>query len=87
MRLNSLSGRFLGLTLIFVLITEVLIFVPAMARFRISYLQTQLDLAQLGALAQLATLPEGTRQALRPWTEEAQSLLAARGALRRLGEG
>lgn len=55
MRLNSLSGRFLGLTLIFVLITEVLIFVPAMARFRISYLQTQLDLAQLGALALLAT--------------------------------
>ena len=53
MRLNSLSGRFLGLTLIFVLITEVLIFVPAMARFRISYLQTQLDLAQLGALALL----------------------------------
>ena len=32
MRLNSLSGRFLGLTLIFVLITEVLIFVPAMAQ-------------------------------------------------------
>ncbi|MFL1462990.1 hypothetical protein ACI6QG_12350 [Roseococcus sp. DSY-14] len=47
-----------------------------------------LDAADLeGALAQLATLPEGTRQALRPWTEEAQSLLAARGALRRLGEG
>ena len=47
-----------------------------------------LDAADLeGALAQVATLPEGTRNALRPWTEDAQALLAARGALRRLGEG
>lgn len=55
MRFNSLSGRFLGLTIVFVLVAEVLIFVPSMARFRLSYLQSQLDLAQLGALALLAT--------------------------------
>ena len=31
---NTLSGRFLGLTIVFVVIAEVLIFVPSMARFR-----------------------------------------------------
>jgi len=52
---NTLSGRFLGLTIVFVVIAEVLIFVPAIARFREGYLQNRLDLAQLGALALLAT--------------------------------
>ena len=51
---NTLSGRFLGLMAIFVLIAEVLIFVPAVARFRVEYLQSRLELAQLGALALLA---------------------------------
>ena len=32
--LNSLSGRFLILTVIFVMLAEVLIFVPSVARFR-----------------------------------------------------
>lgn len=59
MILNTLSGRFLGLTIIFVLIAEVLIFVPAIARYRESYLQNRLDLAQLAALALLATPNEG----------------------------
>ena len=31
---NTLSGRFLGLTILFVVIAEVLIFVPSIARFR-----------------------------------------------------
>ncbi len=52
---NTLSGRFLGLTIIFVMIAEVLIFVPSMARFRENYLQNRLDLSQLAALALLAT--------------------------------
>lgn len=52
--LNTLSGRFLGLLAIFVLIAEVLIFVPAVSRFRVDYLQSRLELAQLGALALLA---------------------------------
>lgn len=52
---NTLSGRFLGLTIVFVMIAEVLIFVPSVARFREEYLQNRLDLAQLAALAQLAT--------------------------------
>lgn len=52
---NTLSGRFLGLTIVFVIIAEVLIFVPSMARFREDYLQNRLELAQLAALALLAT--------------------------------
>jgi signal transduction histidine kinase len=52
---NSLSGRILVLTLVFVAIAEVLIFVPSVARFRVDNLQSRLELAQLAALAQLAT--------------------------------
>ena len=52
---NSLSGRILVLTLVFVAIAEVLIFVPSVARFRVDNLQGRLELAQLAALAQLAT--------------------------------
>lgn len=55
MFLNTLSGRILGLVILFVVIAEVLIFVPAVARFRENYLQHRLDLGQLAALALLAT--------------------------------
>jgi signal transduction histidine kinase len=55
---NTLSGRFLGLTIVFVVIAEVLIFVPSVARFRTDYLQNRLELAQLAALALLATPDE-----------------------------
>ena len=55
---NTLSGRFLGLMILFVLIAEVLIFVPSVARFREDYLQNRLEMAQLAALALLATPPD-----------------------------
>jgi len=55
MFLNTLSGRFLGLTVLFVMIAEVLIFVPSVARYRLDYVQSRLDLSQLAALALLAT--------------------------------
>lgn len=55
---NTLSGRFLGLTVVFVVIAEVLVFVPSIARFRVDYLQNRLELAQLAALALLATPEE-----------------------------
>ncbi len=51
---NTLSGRFLGLTIIFVVIAEVLVFVPSMGRYREDYLQNRLELAQIAALVQLA---------------------------------
>jgi signal transduction histidine kinase len=52
--LNTLSGRFLILTLIFVMLAEVLIFVPSIARFREDYLLARLERAQIASLALLA---------------------------------
>ena len=52
--LNSLSGRFLILTTVFVMLAEVLIFVPSVARFREDYLHDRLERAQIASLALLA---------------------------------
>ncbi|UWQ96210.1 HAMP domain-containing histidine kinase [Rhodobacteraceae bacterium M385] len=51
---NSLSGRFLILTVIFVMLAEVFIFVPSIARFREDYLLARLERAQIASLALLA---------------------------------
>ncbi|MGH1575869.1 sensor histidine kinase [Planktotalea sp.] len=52
--LNSLSGRFLILTTVFVMLAEVLIFFPSVARFREDYLLSRLERAQIASLALLA---------------------------------
>lgn len=52
--LNTLSGRFLILTTVFVMLAEVLIFVPSVARFREDYLRDRLERAQIASLALLA---------------------------------
>lgn len=52
--MNSLSGRFLVLTCLFVMLAEVLIFVPSVARFREDYLLARLERAQIASLALLA---------------------------------
>jgi signal transduction histidine kinase len=52
--LNSLSGRFLILTAIFVMLAEILIFVPSIARFREDYLLTRLERSQIASLVLLA---------------------------------
>jgi signal transduction histidine kinase len=52
---NTLSGRFLALTTVFVMLAEVLIFVPSVARFRQDYLQLRLERAQIASLALLAS--------------------------------
>lgn len=52
--LNTLSGRFLILTTVFVMLAEVLIFVPSIARFREEYLLNRLERAQIASLALLA---------------------------------
>ena len=51
---NSLSGRLLILTTIFVMVAEILIFVPSIARFREDYLNNRLERAQIASLALLA---------------------------------
>ncbi len=53
--LNTLSGRFLLLTVAFVMLAEVLIFLPSIARFRADYLLLRLEKAQIASLALLAT--------------------------------
>jgi len=52
---RSLSGRFLILSIIFVMIAEVLIFVPSIARFRQDYINTRLEKAQIASLSVLAS--------------------------------
>ena len=51
---RSLSGRLLVLTIVFVMLAEVLIFVPSVARFREEYLRERLEKAQIASLAALA---------------------------------
>lgn len=53
--LKSLSGRFLILTAIFVMLAEVLIFVPSIARFREEFLLNRLERAQIASLVLLAS--------------------------------
>ncbi|MEL7026421.1 MAG: sensor histidine kinase, partial [Pseudomonadota bacterium] len=55
MGLNSLSGRFLILTIIFVMLAEIFIFVPSIARFREDWMLNRLERAQIASLALLAT--------------------------------
>lgn len=51
---NTLSGRFLVLTVAFVMLAEVLILVPSVARFREDYLRSRLERAQIASLTLLA---------------------------------
>lgn len=51
---KTLSGRFLILTILFVMLAEVMIFVPSIARFRLDYLNTRVERAQLASLSLLA---------------------------------
>lgn len=64
MFLNTLSGRFLLLTVCFVMLAEVLIFVPSVARFREDYLRAHLERAQIASLAVLAASDESVEARL-----------------------
>lgn len=55
MFLKTLSGRFLLLTIIFVMVAEVMIFVPSVARFREDYLRERLERSQIASLTLLAS--------------------------------
>ena len=54
MGLNTLSGRFLILTIIFVMLAEIFIFVPSVARYREDWMLDRLERAQIASLALLA---------------------------------
>lgn len=51
---RSLSGRFLIITVLFVILAEILILVPSIARFREDYLLSRLERAQIASMALLA---------------------------------
>ncbi|MBU2957444.1 HAMP domain-containing sensor histidine kinase [Paracoccus sp. 1_MG-2023] len=55
MRLNTISGRFAALTTMFVLLAELFILLPSLAGFRLDYLESRLERAQIASLALLAT--------------------------------
>lgn len=55
MRLNTISGRFAAVTIIFVMLAELFILLPAVAGFRRDYLESRLERAQIASLALLAT--------------------------------
>lgn len=55
MRLNTISGRFAALTIIFVMLAELLILLPALASFRLDYLESRLERGQIASLAVLAS--------------------------------
>jgi signal transduction histidine kinase len=56
--IRSLSARLLVLTVFFVMLSEVLIFVPSVARFRMTYFENHLAAGHLATLA-LAASPNG----------------------------
>jgi signal transduction histidine kinase len=51
--MRSLSGRLLFLTIVFVMLAEVLIFAPSLARFRVDYLRERLAASNIVAVALL----------------------------------
>lgn len=53
MKLRSigLSGRLLALTVVFVMLAEILVFIPSISRFRLDYLKDQVARAHLAVLA------------------------------------
>jgi signal transduction histidine kinase len=55
---RSLSGRLLLLSALFVLLGEVLIYVPSIARFRLVFLEERIEAGHLATMA-LAATPEG----------------------------
>ena len=55
MKLNTLSGRFAVITMLFVLLAELLILLPSLAYYRRDYLAQRLERAQIASLALLAT--------------------------------
>jgi signal transduction histidine kinase len=72
--LQSLSARLLVLTIFFVMVSEVLIFVPSVARFRMTYFEDRLAAGHIAALALEASATGNLDQSL------ADRLLAQVGA-------
>lgn len=55
MSIDTLTGRFAVLTLVFVALAEIFVLIPSVSNFRLDYLQTRLEKAQIASLTLLAT--------------------------------
>ena len=62
--LRGLSGKVLVLTIIFVMLGEVLIFLPSIANFRIQWFKARIAQAEIGALAAEASADKSLSDAL-----------------------
>jgi signal transduction histidine kinase len=76
--IKSLSARLLVLTVFFVMLSEVLIYVPSVARFRLVYLQEKLAAGQLASLSLEATPDNMVSEELR---KELLGQVGARGVV------
>ena len=74
---RGLSAKILGLAVIFLLIGEVLIFLPSIARYRLTYLEEMVAMGRLAILAANAATERGTPIG----AELERSLLASVGAI------
>ena len=54
MSIDTLTGRFAALTLLFVALAELFVLVPAVSNFRVDYLQTRLEKAQIASQVEQA---------------------------------
>jgi signal transduction histidine kinase len=83
----GLSAKLLWLTILFVMVAEVLIFVPSIANYRKTWLEERLTAARIAALAieaaPAATLPQGLRGELLD-TAEVEAVALKREAFRSL---
>jgi signal transduction histidine kinase len=84
---RSLSGQLLVLTILFVMLAEVLIYVPSLSNFRDSWIKQRLARAQIATLALEATPDNMVASALRDElleNAEAYAVVLHRNAARRL---
>ena len=72
----GLSGKLLGLTLVFVMMAEVLIYVPSVANFRLNWLNDRLSAAYTAALVFEAA---GDREVPESVAKEILASIGARG--------
>ena len=76
MLLKSLSARLLVLTIFFVMVSEVLIFVPSVARFRMTYFE---NLLAAGHIAIMAVEASATGELQQGLTDKLLAQVGARG--------
>ncbi len=84
MLLRSLSARLLVLTVFFVMVSEVLIFVPSVARFRMTYFENRLAAGHIATLALEASATGELQQGL---TDKLLAQVGAQGVALHRADG